>query len=116
MKKVIAILLTFLSTNAFATYTCEGVVEGVSINPKNGRVLVEKIGDIIWVELCSVESEYNYVNPETCKGIYSLLLTAQSSKKKVMLWFDDEDSGMNCSNHPNWQALTGWYFGPKLVD
>ncbi|MCW8879704.1 MAG: hypothetical protein OQK51_21810 [Kangiellaceae bacterium] len=114
MKKILILLLTCMSLSAHASYTCTGQVTGVSISPSNGKVLVEKIGDLIWVELCSVQSSHNNVEPETCKNIYSLLISAQLSKKEVMLWFNDEDQGMNCSNHPRWRPLTGWYFGPSI--
>ncbi len=120
MKQITQLLffitILFFSSNAFATYTCTGKVSGVTINPSQGRVLVESVGGLVWVELCSVEKIFNNINPETCKQIYSLLLTAQTAKKEVMFWFNDENSGMNCSNHPSWQLLTGWYFGPRLID
>jgi hypothetical protein len=114
----IALIITLVFSHqllAGSRYTCEGKVSGVSINPRNGGLLVEKIGPLIWADLCSVEKKYNGITPETCKHIYSLLVTAQVSGKQATLWFND---GLDCSkaSHKPWQRLTGWYFGPKLKD
>jgi hypothetical protein len=98
-----------------ASYTCAGNVVGVSIDPKTGQLLAEKIGPLEWPRLCRVNADYNGVSAETCKTIYSTLLAAQMSGKQVVLWFND---GLNCSteSHTPWHTLTGWYFGPKLAD
>jgi len=103
------------SAQAKANYTCAGNVKGVSINPKNGDLLAESIGPLVWPKLCNLETEMSNVSPETCKIIYSTLLTAQTANKKVTLWFND---GKDCttSSHPPWETLTGWYFGPKISD
>ena len=100
--------------NAIYAYICQGPVTGLSINPKSGAILAERIGPLVWPQLCSVTTSLNGVSPETCKIIYSVLLTAQSTKKEVVMWFND---GKNCSqeSHPSWSTLTGWYFGPKMV-
>jgi hypothetical protein len=100
---------------AGSRYICEGKVSGVSINPRNGTLLVKNIGPLHWVSLCSVEKKYNGIAAETCKHIYSLLLTAQVTGKRATLWFND---GRDCSktSHKPWHTLTGWYFGPKLKD
>jgi len=115
--KAIAVLIctVALSTQAVANYTCTGKVSGVSISPKNGQLLVERIGTLKWVVLCSVETEINKVSANTCSAIYSLLITAQVSGKQATLWFND---GRDCSktSHKPWQKLTGWYFGPRLQD
>lgn len=118
VTQVMALIIALLWSNqllAGSTYICEGKVSGVSINPRNGGLLVQKIGPLSWVYLCSVEKKYNGVTPEACKHIYSLLLTAQVSGKQATLWFND---GLDCSkqSHKPWRTLTGWYFGPRLKD
>lgn len=102
-----------MSSNASAAYTCVGKVSGIAIEPRNGNVIVERLGPLVWPRLCSVESEFNGVSAETCKTIYSTLLSAQMADKTVTLWFND---GKDCSvdSHTPWRTLTGWYFGPKL--
>ncbi|MDM3869730.1 hypothetical protein QSV34_00040 [Porticoccus sp. W117] len=96
-------------------YSCKGTVQGVTIDPQDGRVFLEKFGDhFAWPVLCSVQTEDNGIPPESCKAIYSMLLTAQSTKKQVRFWFND---GKDCTpeSHPAWRQLTGWYFGPNLA-
>jgi len=106
-----ALVSILTSTQALATYTCTGPVNGIAINPKTGQVLAESIAGIAWPALCSTKSEQNNISVETCQQIFSLLLTAQLSKKEVTLWFND---GANCQSHQPWVNLTGWYFGPRL--
>jgi len=108
------LLLSLISTPAFASYTCTGLVEGVSINPKNGMLLAQRAAGIIWPAFCNVDIKENDVAPETCKHIYSMLLAAQMSGKEITLWFNDEGDGGTCSSHTGWVYLTGWYFGPKI--
>lgn len=115
MKKQLLILflsILFSSTAAFA-YTCAGKVSGVSIEATSGHVLVEKIGPLSWPRLCSVDREYNGISPEACRTVYSTLLTAQTTQRDVVLWFND---GKDCTqnSHTPWQTLTGWYFGPSI--
>jgi hypothetical protein len=113
---LVSLFLAGIATaQANTTYTCTGNVKGVSINPKNGDLLAESIGPLVWPKLCNLETELSGVSPETCKVIYSTLLTAQTANKKVTLWFNDSK---DCSidSHPAWKILTGWYFGPKISD
>ena len=114
----IALIITLVFSHqllAGSRYTCQGKVSGVSIYPRNGGLYVEKIVPLIWANLCSVVKKSNGITPETCKHIYSLLVTAQVSGKQATLWFND---GLDCSktSHKPWRRLTGWYFGPKLKD
>jgi hypothetical protein len=90
MKKLSIVCLLIAgvaSGKANANYVCAGNVKGVSINPKNGDLLVESIGPLVWPKLCNLETEMSSVSPETCKVIFSTLLTAQTANKKVTLWF-----------------------------
>lgn len=112
MKKLIAALAFFSFTANASDYVCSGFVKGVSLSP-NGSLMVESIGPLNWPRLCNVSGTHRSISPETCKNIYSMLLTAQSTKKQVMFWFND---GQNCSSHTAWADLTGWYFGPKLME
>jgi len=111
----LAIILSLASFNAFSAYTCAGTVTGVGIDPKSGDVLVEHIGPLTWPRLCNINNNANDITPDTCKVIYSTLLTAQSTKKKVRLWFND-DKDCSAQSHTPWYMLTGWYFGPVLED
>lgn len=112
--KRITFLLLLVSNPAWATYTCTGPVQGVAINPKNGMLLAQHAAGFNWPAFCSVEVEENGVSPETCKHIYSMLLSAQVSKKDITLWFNDDADGGNCSSKTQWAYLNAWYFGPKI--
>lgn len=111
----LACAISIISVSASASYICEGNVEGVTLNPKSGSVVVENLAGLRWVRLCSVSQIINGIPAESCKAIYSLLLTAQSTNKGVVMWFND-DKSCTSSDHPPWQDLTGWYFGPKLIN
>lgn len=101
------------STAASANYTCEGPVVGLALGP-TGIVTVQSIAGIQWPYLCQLRADVQFnTPPDTCKAIYSLLLAAQTSGKNVRLWFDDN---LTCSTHPSWANLTGWYFGPELLE
>ncbi len=114
MKIGLLIFLLLVSGYACAKYTCTGGVQGVSINPRNGTILVEKLAGLEWPVLCSVQAEANGITAEACRSIYSILLTAQMSQKEVSLWFDDDATGGSCDSHGSWTYLKGWYFGPRL--
>lgn len=110
---VIFVVCICMSSTAMANYVCAGQVYGVSISPKSGALMAERIGPLSWPQLCKLNIEYEGVSAETCQAIYSMLLAAQMSQKNVTLWFND---GKDCSaeSHPPWQLLTGWYFGPRI--
>lgn len=117
MKKTVfllAFITLFISSQAYATYTCIGSVKGLTIGPKNGQVFAENIAGIVWPILCSVDTPTNGITVTNCQNIYSMLLAAQMSNKEVTLWFNDDAAGGSCQSHPSWDVLTGWYFGPKL--
>jgi hypothetical protein len=117
MNLKISMLLPLLlsSVLADASYTCSGGVQGVGIEPSTGVIFAEGIGPLEWTKLCSVSKTLNNIEPESCKVIYSTLLTAQTTGKQVRLWFND---GKNCSkeSHAPWYELKGWYFGPVLEE
>lgn len=115
MFKIIGLILCFFSYSVSASYTCSGKVKGIAISPKNGRILAERIGPLVWPELCSVKTELEGVSVESCKVIFSTLLTAQMADKTVTLWFND-DKDCSQASHAPWTPLSGWYFGPKLSD
>jgi len=96
-------LLLVGSTPAFATYSCVGPVTGLSIN-QAGNVLAESVAGVSWGYLCSLTTEQNNYDPETCKVVYTALLAAQLSGQNVELWFNDS---LTCSTHTEYSWLTG---------
>lgn len=110
---LVAAASVLASQTALANYTCSGPVSGVQISPA-GVVSAASYAGLSWVHLCSVETAQNGVSPATCKSIYAMLLTAQTSGKSVRLWFNDDPN--TCASHTPWTWITGWYWGPMLDD
>jgi hypothetical protein len=66
-----------------------------------------------WGFYCQLGGSANNVSAEACKGILTVLLTAQTTGKTVTLWFDDD---LTCSTHPSWAWLNTFYWGPTIND
>ncbi len=111
-KAIATVLLGLAASPAFATYSCSGPVSGVTVGP-TGVVSAASAGGQQWTYFCRLGVTENGVSPEACKGVLTVLLTAQTTGKNVQLWFDD---GLTCSTHPTWAWLSVWYWGPQLVD
>lgn len=114
-----ALLVTVMLLQAIVaraqTYTCTGPVLGVTVNP-DGLVVAEQVAGIGWAYLCRLGATYNGVTPDACKGIHASLLVAQLTQKDVMLWFNDGATGGSCNTRSVFAPLTGWYFGPRVVN
>lgn len=104
--------LFLLASNAWANYSCIGPVYGVAIDV-SGSVYAGSIPGGNWTQLCQISGTVNGVGPESCKAIYTLLITAQTTGRQVQMWFNDN---LTCTTHPAWNTLTGWYFGPQLLN
>ena len=52
--RIFVFIFVFLAAIANAFYICTGKVEGLTLKPANGQVLVERIGELKWPVLCSV--------------------------------------------------------------
>lgn len=107
-----AVVLLISTSNAWANYSCIGQVYGVSIDV-NGSVYAGSIPGGNWPLLCQIGATFNGVGPDACKAIYTLLITAQTSGRQVQMWFNDN---LTCTTHPAWNTLSGWYFGPQLLN
>jgi len=114
MRVLVSILLYFgLCSHSLAGFECRGSVAGVTIAP-GGDIYMEKFKNWSWMRVCNVNQDANGSNPEACKAIYSLLLTAQTTKKEVSFWFNA--GSCQEESQTSWQYLNSWYFGPKLID
>jgi hypothetical protein len=98
------------SPAALADYSCGGPVNGVTVSGA-GVVSAESAGGTHWTYFCQLGATTNGVDPEACKGILAVLLTAQASGKSVNLWFNDS---LNCSADRSWAWLAHWYWGPSI--
>lgn len=102
-----------ISVSSYAGIECTGSVTGLTMAP-NGQVYMQQFKNWDWMRVCSVSERLNNTDPEACKAIYSLLLTAQMTQKSVTFWFSQ--GGCASESQSSWQFLDNWYFGPKLVD
>jgi hypothetical protein len=107
--QLIAALLA--SEFAFATYSCTGSVDQVSVSPTGVVTLTSSTIGLTDVYLCQIGTTTNGVDTEPCKSIFALLLSAHATGAQIDLSFSDS---LTCSTHPAWAWLTGWYFGPNL--
>ncbi len=96
---------------AEANYFCYGTVDQVAAGP-DGSVMAVSAG-MGWVYLCHVDSTWNGITPDACKGVLSALLAAKLAGRQVQWAFND---ALTCTTHPSWAALTGWYWGPAMID
>jgi hypothetical protein len=96
-----------------AIYACTGNVTGVSVNPA-GSVILSTDAGFNSVGICQLGQTFNGATPEACKGVMAILIAAKLGNRPVTVYFNDGASGMTCTNHPSWDTLTGWYFGPVI--
>ena len=112
-KKISIVVLLCFPFVSHANFECTGAVSGVTLSPQ-GAVVVASLKDWSYQTICNVSNQSNGVNPEACKAIYSLLLTAQTTNKTVTFWFNAGDC--TAGSQPSWTALANWYLGPKIND
>lgn len=93
-------------------YSCDGPVSGVTVGP-GGHVSAAYAGGQSWGYFCQLGNNSNNVSPEACKGILSVLLTAQATGKSVRIWYRDD---LSCSTNRGWNWLSTLYWGPALLD
>lgn len=104
---------------SFANYQCRGTVNNVSID-QGSNVLASFVfstGTMQFMYVCNLNQVSNGISTEGCKGMMSVLLTAQATQKTVGMWFNNSTPN-NCSYAAGWASLSslGWYFGPSLYN
>jgi hypothetical protein len=103
MKRLILILPLLLSPSTNAAHSCVGKVLNVDIgSPANLQVNIQGVG--AGNILCSLNQSKRQFAAEGCKAIFSMLLAAKMSDKKIRLYFRN-DTNTDC-NKGNWQNLT----------
>ncbi len=110
--KLIVLMLTLLITipgSAFAV-DCTGTVTNLSLQLNSaGTVTLSLAGGPTYTYLCNVDgaTNRNGVSPTVCKTMYSTLMAAKVSGKKVLIRFYDHDS---CTDVPAWgnAGRLGW--------
>lgn len=66
-----------------------------------------------WQQICNVTSTVNNVGVESCKSWFATALTAVSSGKSAIIFFDDTAMAgrTNCANMPSWNTFYIQYLG-----
>lgn len=113
IKKIAVLIFVSFAVNVKA-YDCTGQVGVIQVSPAG--VVATSFGNMGWVYLCSVTEVYNNVKPEACKVIYSTMLAAKMSNKKVVFWLSDTSNDCTNAAHPAWAPLQNWYWGPAIME
>jgi len=82
---LVVTLFVYLQS-ASADTTCRGEIEFVGLD-NGGVVLLKGPGGLPYVYVCNLNEQANNVKPETCRGIYSTLLSAEAQNKSVDITF-----------------------------
>lgn len=98
----------FAPSAAYAGFTCAGPVSATSIDTVSGDVLTN-VGDLSWTRLCNVHLAANGVSVEACKITYATLLTAQTTGKSVVVYYNAATQ-TPCNQITAWNYLAGFYF------
>ncbi len=108
-KLYCSIILTVLAFQASAETHCVGKLGNLSVK-RSGTVLASGPGGLPSVYICSLDSPQNNISTETCKAIYSTLLSAKVSDKEVNMTFSPDIT--SCSEIASWQWATNlnWVF------
>lgn len=99
MKKLAFIFGILMSSSTMANTYCSGKVKAVALNPGSGHMKFNYgYGHNVH---CNVNVEYNNVQPEACKVLFSQLLAAQLAGKTIEARYNDdfECSTANLGDH-----------------
>jgi len=81
----------FFACNPVHAAQCTGIIQGVSIEPTSGDVILERVtlttGDWAWwPRFCSVQNTANGIAADSCKVIYASLLAAQAQSRPITFY------------------------------
>ena len=91
--------------------SCTGTVLTIGVHGTN-RVMLQLSGMNAIVQICDLGQTVGTTYPNTadqCKADYSTLVTAYAMGQNVNVWFDNVQTGTNCSNFAPWElAVARW--------
>lgn len=105
---VVLVVVSALSNNSWANFTCEGQVTYLGLNP-DGLVMMGVNGYGVWY-ICNITLPFagnggiNFT-AEACRGWYATVLAAQKSGQGIRVFFE---SPAYTSNGPECTALGTW--------
>ena len=103
------------SQNALATdgISCTGTVTTIGVHGTN-RIMLSLSGMNTIVQICDLGQTVGTTYPNTpdqCKADYATLVAASLSGKTMNVWFDNVQTGTNCSNFAAWElAVARWVY------
>ncbi|MDC5850974.1 hypothetical protein OPW32_17400 [Vibrio europaeus] len=103
MKKLLLALL-LISPVAMADIQCSGEVKNV-LQYANGDVNVFTSYRNDYTVMCNIKNDWKGVSPQACQGMLSVLLTAQSTGKKVATYYNGNQH--TCQNLPYYGGAPG---------
>ena len=99
---LVLLIFSIYATSANAAIVCTGKLKRVAMSP-GGTVQVDYGYGVHY--LCRFTESYGGFSPDTCKAMYSTLLTAFAAKHEVSFYFDSNGYA-SCADLPNWSALS----------
>lgn len=106
-KNLMLVLSIAAYSNAFAQVDCTGTVDELSLQLIDDSVVFSLSGGPSFTVLCSISEARNGVSAMGCRTMYSTLMAAKMTKKKVLIRFNDAAS---CAAVPSWSnaGSVGW--------
>ena len=101
------------SGTVFATdgINCTGTVTTIGVHGTN-RVMLSLSGMNTTVQICDLGQTVGTTYPNTadqCKADYATLVAAYLTGQTMTVWFDNVQTGTNCSNFAAWElAVARW--------
>ena len=106
--KLTILALGLFSTSVFATHYCDGKVNNLAISSHgNVHANIGTLGE--GHTICNVNHKVGDFSPESCKAMYSLLLSAEASQKNLRVYFKN-DSDKSCKKS-SWKSLPSSAYG-----
>jgi hypothetical protein len=93
--------------------SCTGTVVTVGVHGTN-RVMLSLSGMNTIVQICDLGQTVGTTYPNTpdqCKADYATLVSAYLTGQTMNVWFDNVQTGTNCTNFASWElAVARWVY------
>jgi hypothetical protein len=93
--------------------SCTGTVVTVGVHGTN-RVMLSLSGMNTIVQICDLGQTVGTTYPNTpdqCKAVYATLVSAYLTGQTMNVWFDNVQTGTNCTNFASWElAVARWVY------
>jgi hypothetical protein len=101
------------SVSATDGISCTGTVTTIGVHGTN-RIMLRLSGMNTVVQICDLGQTVGTTYPNTpdqCKADYAALVAASLAGQTMNVWFDNVQTGTNCSNFAAWElAVARWVY------